>query len=74
MPYGVVQILVVRDSQVDYSGVFLGFLLYGKDVSWAGVACSLLRKAGSMGLDRHLLLMDTESVDLSGLTPFIVQC
>ncbi len=49
-------------------------LLYGKDVSWARVACSLLRKAGSMGLDRHLFLMDTESVDLSGLTPFIVQC
>ncbi len=45
-------------------------LLYGKDVSWAGVACSLLRKAGGMGLDRHLFLMDTESVDLSGLTPF----
>lgn len=46
-------------------------LLYGKDISWAGVACSLLRKAGSMGLDRHLFLMDTESVYLSGLTHFL---
>lgn len=45
-------------------------LLYGKDVSWTGVACALLRKAGNMGLDRHFFLMDTQGMDLSGLTPF----
>lgn len=34
-------------------------LLYGVDVSWSEVACALLRRAGGMGLDRHLFLMDT---------------
>ncbi len=29
-------------------------LLYRVDVSWAEVACALLRRAGNMGLDRHL--------------------
>lgn len=45
-------------------------LLYGENVSWAGVACAILRRAGQMGLDRHLFLMDTNKLDLSGLTPF----
>ncbi len=45
-------------------------LLYGKDVSWAGIACTLLRKAGNMGLDRHLFLMEINKLDLAGLTPF----
>lgn len=40
-------------------------LLYGEDVSWAEVACNLLRKAGNMGLDRHLFLMDINRMDLS---------
>lgn len=43
-------------------------LLYGKEVSWAGVACALLRKAGDMGLDCHLFLMDVKNVNLTGLT------
>ncbi len=46
-------------------------LLYGKDVSWAGIACTLLRKAGNMGLDRHLFLMEMNKLDLTGLTSFI---
>lgn len=45
-------------------------LLYGEDVSWAEVACNLLRKAGNMGLDRHLFLMDINRMDLSRLTVF----
>ncbi len=45
-------------------------LLYGKDVSWAGIACTLLRKAGNMGLDHHLFLMEINKLDLAGLTPF----
>jgi len=45
-------------------------LLYGKDVSWAAIACTLLRKAGNMGLDRHLFLMDIKKLDLGGLTLF----
>ncbi|CAM4641581.1 unnamed protein product [Leuciscus chuanchicus] len=45
-------------------------LLYGEHVSWAEVACSLLRRAGNMGLDRHLFLMDINKLDLTGLTPF----
>ncbi len=44
-------------------------LLYGEDVSWAGVACALLRRAGSMGFDRHLFLI-IEKLDLTGLTFF----
>lgn len=43
-------------------------LLYGEDVSWAEVACTLLRRAGNMGLDRHLFLMDINKIDLSGLS------
>ncbi len=45
-------------------------LLYGEEVSWAGVACALLRRAGSMGFDRHLFLMDIEKLDLTGFTYF----
>ncbi|XDV25251.1 hypothetical protein PO909_029197 [Leuciscus waleckii] len=45
-------------------------LLYGEDVSWAGIACTLLKRAGNMGFDRHLFLMDIERLDLSGLTSF----
>jgi len=42
-------------------------LLYGEDVSWAGIACTLLRRAGNMGLDRHLFLMDINKIDLTGI-------
>lgn len=45
-------------------------LLYGVDVCWAEVACALLRRAGNMGLDRHLFLMDINRLDLSGLSLF----
>ncbi len=45
-------------------------LLYGVDVSWAEVACALLRRAGNMGLDRHLFLMDIDKLNLSGLSVF----
>jgi hypothetical protein len=45
-------------------------LLYGEEVSWAGVACALLRRAGNMGLDRHLSLMEINKLDLSGLSSF----
>lgn len=44
--------------------------LYGVDVSWSGVACALLRRAGGMGLDKHLFLLDIQNVDLTGLTSF----
>lgn len=45
-------------------------LLYGEEVSWAGLACTLLRKAGDMDLDRHLFLMDIKKLDLTGLSSF----
>lgn len=35
-----------------------------------GVACVLLRRAGNMGLDRHLCLMNINKLDLSGLNSF----
>ncbi len=45
-------------------------LLYGGDVGWAETACALLRRAGNMGLDRHLFLMNINKLDLTGLTSF----
>lgn len=45
-------------------------LLYGDDVSWADVACGLLRRGGWLGLDRHLFLMNLNDVELIELTPF----
>ena len=45
-------------------------LLYVEGLNWAGAACHILRKAGRLGLDRHLFLMELKGVDLSGLTPF----
>ncbi len=45
-------------------------LLYGVDVSWAEVACALLIRAGNMGLDRHLFLMDINRLNLSSLSLF----
>ncbi len=35
-----------------------------------GTACALLRRAGSMGLDRHLFLMNINTLDLTSLTSF----
>lgn len=40
------------------------------DVSWAEIACALLRRVGNMELDRHLFLMDFNKLDLSGLSLF----
>ena len=45
-------------------------LLYERDVSWRETACALLRKAGGLGLDRHLLLMELEPTYTTGLTDF----
>lgn len=45
-------------------------LLYRVNVSWTEVACALLRRAGNMGLDRHLFLMDINKLNLSGLSLF----
>ena len=35
-------------------------LLYERDVSWRETGCALLRKAGGLGLDQHLFLMELE--------------
>ncbi|KAI4891759.1 hypothetical protein NFI96_005207 [Prochilodus magdalenae] len=45
-------------------------LLYRPDLPWRETAHVLLRKAGNMGLDRHLFLLDTTGLDLSGLESF----
>ncbi|XP_067260308.1 polymeric immunoglobulin receptor-like [Chanodichthys erythropterus] len=45
--------------------------LYGEDVSWFGVACGLLRRAGKMGFDRQLFLMDINKLDLTGVVSSI---
>lgn len=45
-------------------------LLYGKEVSWRGVAHGLLRRAGKMDYDRQLFLMDINKLDLTGLSSF----
>ncbi|KAL7867007.1 hypothetical protein AOLI_G00148210 [Acnodon oligacanthus] len=34
---------------------------------WRKTAHALLKKAGSMGLDRHLFLLNADELDLSGL-------
>ncbi len=33
-------------------------LLYNSDIAWLNTAVALLRKAGNMGLDKHLFLME----------------
>lgn len=45
-------------------------LLYGKDVSWAHVACGLLRRGGQLGLDRQLFLINLNDTVLVEITPF----
>uniref|UniRef100_A0A3B1KAN1 Reverse transcriptase domain-containing protein n=1 Tax=Astyanax mexicanus TaxID=7994 RepID=A0A3B1KAN1_ASTMX len=45
-------------------------LLYIPGLSWREIAYKLLQKAGNMGLDRHLFLMDLDGVNLSGLESF----
>ncbi|KAJ8013040.1 hypothetical protein DPEC_G00049180 [Dallia pectoralis] len=44
-------------------------LLYGSGAAWMDTACALMRKAGRLGLDKHLFLLKIDRVDLSGLTP-----
>ncbi len=45
-------------------------LLYGEEVSWREVAHGLLRRAGKMGYDRQLFLMDINKLELTGLSSF----
>lgn len=45
-------------------------LLYNKDFAWMNTALALLRKAGGMGLDKHLFLMNLQESELVDLTPF----
>ncbi|KAK3509821.1 hypothetical protein QTP70_012405 [Hemibagrus guttatus] len=45
-------------------------LLYHSSMSWKDRATVLLRKAGEMGLDKHLFLMKLHETDLVNLTPF----
>ncbi|KAK3557706.1 hypothetical protein QTP70_034952 [Hemibagrus guttatus] len=50
---------------------FLQRLLTGpKDLIWRPVAHGLLHKVGGLGLDRTLFLMDTKTLDVSGLPSF----
>ncbi|KAK3521761.1 hypothetical protein QTP70_016222, partial [Hemibagrus guttatus] len=50
---------------------FLRRLLTGpKDLIWRPVAHGLLHKVGGLGLDRTLFLMDTKTLDVSGLPSF----
>lgn len=37
---------------------------------WTDAACVLLRRAGCMGYDKHLFLLEPQTVDLTGLTAF----
>ncbi|XP_064843632.1 uncharacterized protein LOC135555246 [Oncorhynchus masou masou] len=45
-------------------------LLYRDCSSWIETAYTLMRRAGCLGLDRHLFLLKLEGGDLTGLTPF----
>ncbi|KAK3531057.1 hypothetical protein QTP70_008761 [Hemibagrus guttatus] len=45
-------------------------LLYHSSMSWTDTATVLLRKAGEMGLDKHLFLMNLRETGLANLTPF----
>lgn len=45
-------------------------LLYGCCHRWTGLAQMLLRKAGRLGLDKQLFLLESSKMDLTGLTPF----
>ena len=45
-------------------------LLYSFGLPWTDTACVLLRRAGRLGYDKHLFLLQPQSVDLTGLTPF----
>ncbi|KAK3523999.1 hypothetical protein QTP70_017516 [Hemibagrus guttatus] len=50
---------------------FLQRLLTGpKDLIWRAVAHGLLHKVGGLGLDRTLFLMDTKTLEVSGLPSF----
>ena len=45
-------------------------LLYNCGPSWFDVARLLLKRAGRLGYDKQLFLLQLEDVDLTGLTPF----
>lgn len=45
-------------------------LLYTTGLPWTDIARLLLRKAGRLGYDKHLFLIQPQAVDLTGLTSF----
>lgn len=45
--------------------------LYEKDVSWADVACGLLRRGGLLRLDRQLFLMNLNDVERCRINTFL---
>lgn len=45
-------------------------LLYNKESCWGTVACTILRRAGGLGLDRQLFIMNHDGLNLSGLSDF----
>lgn len=45
-------------------------LLYHPNLSWRGLAWTLLRRAGGLGYDRQLFLLSPGAVDITALTPF----
>jgi len=45
-------------------------LLYYGDIAWSNTAVALLRKAGNMGLDKHLFLLNLNETTLADLSPF----
>ena len=44
-------------------------LLDSFGLPWIDTACVLLRRAGRLGYDKHLFLLQPQSMDLTGLTP-----
>ncbi|XP_055770762.1 glutamate receptor-interacting protein 1-like [Salvelinus fontinalis] len=45
-------------------------LLYSDGSSWVDTAYALMRRAGCLGLDKHLFLLKLGGGELNGLTPF----
>lgn len=66
-----------RQRLVDIASRVTGFrlqaaqrLLYNFGLPWTDMACLLLRRAGRLGYNKHLFLLQHEHMDLTGLTPF----
>ena len=45
-------------------------ILYNCGPRWCDAARLLLKRSGSLGYDKHLFLLRSEDMDLTGLTPF----